>query len=59
MVWKKCRRCCGLNAKPKNIYPTISDALEAIRYLQSQNNRLKLKYYKCPAGNGYHLTEDM
>ena len=57
MTYRKCSKCRGLNGQPKNIYPSINDALDAIRYIQSQNPSVKLGYYKCPKGNGYHLTE--
>ncbi|MBR6198993.1 MAG: hypothetical protein IKQ61_01870 [Spirochaetales bacterium] len=57
MAYRKCSKCKGLNGQFKNIYPSINDVLSAIRYIQSENPSVRLNYYKCPHGNGYHLTE--
>ena len=37
MAYRKCSKCKGLNGQFKNIYPSINDALSAIRYIQSEN----------------------
>lgn len=40
----------------KKKYTTPYHALFTIEELESRNPGLKLKYYKCPYCNNYHLT---
>jgi hypothetical protein len=54
---KRCLHCKGKDGKHKIIYETPDLALEAIQYLENEKH-IQLSLYRCPCGNGYHLTKD-
>jgi hypothetical protein len=53
---RKCDLCKGKDGKKKDIYETFQAALDTAQYIE-EDRGLSLKTYKCPHGNGWHLTK--
>jgi hypothetical protein len=53
---KKCAYCRSKAGENKIIYKTLEHTIEAIDHFESEG-ALRLTFYQCPYGNGYHLTK--
>jgi hypothetical protein len=54
---RKCEYCKGKNGKKKDIYETIQSAIDAAKLFEKER-RIYLNAYRCPHGNGWHLTRN-
>ena len=53
----KCKTLCvDSKGDPKQSYPT-EQAAQSVGNHQASKNGIKLKVYKCPYGNGFHLSK--
>jgi hypothetical protein len=53
----KCECCKGKNGEKKDSYETIQSAIDAARFIEKERG-VYLSPYKCPHGNGWHLTSN-
>jgi len=54
---KKCGYCRGKDGKPKDSYATFQSAFDTAEFVEKERG-IYLTVYKCPHGNGWHLTKD-
>jgi hypothetical protein len=54
---KKCGYCSGKDGKKKDVYETIQSAIDAAKFFEEERG-IYLNAYKCPHGNGWHLTKN-
>ena len=53
---RKCTYCRGKDGKDKDIYETFQYAFDTAKFVE-ENRGIFLNVYKCPHGNGWHLTK--
>jgi len=54
---KKCKHCHGKDGKQKDVYETFQSALDTASHIEKTRG-IYLTVYKCPLGNGWHLTSN-
>ena len=54
---KKCEYCRGKDGKEKEIYDNFQLALDTAKFIEEER-KIYLNVYKCPRGNGWHLTKN-
>ena len=54
---RKCPCCQGKDGKAKDVYETLQSALDTAQYIE-KDRYIYLNVYKCPHGNGWHLTKN-
>jgi len=54
---EKCLHCCGSDGKAKDVYKSESDARQRAQYIERTRHGTRLYVYRCPFGNGFHLTK--
>jgi len=52
----KCKLCKGQDGSEKTVYKTKQEAADMAQLI-GKEQQLFLKVYKCPHGNGWHLTK--
>lgn len=51
-------RCVDHSGKQKKLYRSFSEAEQAKKYREQESiGNLSLNIYRCPNGNGFHLTK--
>jgi len=55
--FKKCKHCRGKDGKQKDIYVTFQSAFDTAEFIEKDRG-IYLNVYKCPHGNGWHLTSN-
>ena len=53
---RKCEFCKGQDDLKKTVYKTQQEAADTAHQIEKEQ-QLFLKAYKCPHGNGWHLTK--
>jgi len=56
-ILKKCKFCHGKDGKYKDIYETVQLAFDTAVFIENSRGTT-LNIYKCPYGNGWHLTKN-
>ncbi|MCL2763423.1 MAG: hypothetical protein FWD36_09515 [Treponema sp.] len=54
---RKCDYCRGKDGKGKDIYESFQKAYDTTKFVEESRN-IYLNVYKCPYGNGWHLTKN-
>jgi hypothetical protein len=54
---KKCEFCRGKDGKEKDIYDNFQLAYDTAKFIEKERE-IYLNVYKCPYGNGWHLTKN-
>jgi hypothetical protein len=54
---RKCEYCRGKDGKEKDIYETFQSAFDTAKFIEEDRD-IYLNVYKCPHGNGWHLTKN-
>ena len=54
---EKCQFCRGSDGQEKDSYSTEEDAIRRTEIIRAQKKGPSLRAYRCPLGNGWHLTK--